>query len=566
MELSEMMEVDGIPVKIEGERNLLEVIRKTGIKMPVFCYHSDLSIYGACRMCMVEDERGRLMAACSTVPYEGMKVKTNTGRLRKYRKTILELLLASHCRDCTTCEKNGKCSLQDLAARFGITNVRFPNDKEHSVRDESSPSIIRDASKCILCGDCVRECNEVQHVGAIDFAHRGSKAIISTAFNKPLFESLCVHCGQCAAVCPTGAIVVRDDTTKVWDKINDPEVFVTCEIAPAVRVGIGNELGLGDGEDSMGKIIAALHRMGFDEVYDTATGADLTVIEEANEFVSRIEKGGTLPMFTSCCPAWIQFVEKKYPEMLPNISTCRSPMSMFSAVIKDFYKNKLPDGKKKHYHVAIMPCTAKKFEAKRDEFKTKAGPATDDVITTQELISMIKRSGMMFDELEPESVDLPFGTMSGAGVIFGVTGGVTEAVLRKIASDNSRTTLAQIQYTGVRGMDDVKETVIPYGDRQVRIAIVSGLANARKIIKGVQNGSLQYDLVEVMACRGGCISGAGQPYLSHRRREKRMNSLYRSDKISTIKRSQDNPLMKELYSGILKGREHELLHVEYCKK
>ena len=399
MQIANMMEVDGIPVKIEGERNLLEVISKTGVKMPVFCYHSDLSIYGACRMCMVEDDAGRLMAACSTLPKAGMKIRTNTGRLRKYRKNILELLLASHNRDCTTCEKSGRCTLQELAAQFGITSVRFANDKTISHKDESSPSIIRDSSKCILCGDCVRECNEIQQVGAIDFTHRGSKAKISTAFDRPIKESLCVHCGQCASVCPTGAIIVRDDSAKIWDKLDDSSVFVTCEIAPAVRVGIGEELGLGNSENAMGRIIAALHRMGFDMVYDTVTGADLTVIEEANEFVDRVQNGGTLPLFTSCCPAWIQFAEKKHPELLPNISTCRSPMGMFAAVIKEYYKDRLPEGKTSHYHVALMPCTAKKFEAKRDEFKTEMGPNTDDVITTQELIRMIKRSGIMFNEL-----------------------------------------------------------------------------------------------------------------------------------------------------------------------
>ena len=566
MQIANMMEVDGIPVKIEGERNLLEVISKTGVKMPVFCYHSDLSIYGACRMCMVEDDAGRLMAACSTLPKAGMKIRTNTGRLRKYRKNILELLLASHNRDCTTCEKSGRCTLQELAAQFGITNVRFANDKTTPSKDESSPSIVRDSSKCILCGDCVRECNEIQQVGAIDFTQRGSKAKISTAFDRPIKESLCVHCGQCASVCPTGAIIVRDDSAKIWDKLDDSSVFVTCEIAPAVRVGIGEELGLGNSENAMGRIIAALHRMGFDMVYDTVTGADLTVIEEANEFVERVQNNGTLPLFTSCCPAWIQFAEKKHPELLPNISTCRSPMGMFAAVIKEYYKDRLPEGKTSHYHVALMPCTAKKFEAKRDEFKTEMGPNTDDVITTQELIRMIKRSGIMFNELEPEAVDLPFGTMSGAGMIFGVTGGVTEAVLRKIATDSSRTTLKQIEYTGVRGMDSVKEATIPFGDREVRIAVVSGLGNAEQLIKKLRDGSVQYDLVEVMACRGGCISGAGQPYISQRHRVKRAEGLYRSDRVSTIKRSQDNPLMEELYNGLMKGKVHELLHVDYVKK
>ena len=563
MELANIMEVNGLPVKIEGERNLLEVISKAGIRLPVFCYHSDLSIYGACRMCMVEDEKGRLMAACSTLPRSGMKIRTNTGRLFKYRKNILELLLASHCRDCTTCEKSGNCQLQRLAVQFGISGVRFPNDKTKEKKDESSLSIIRDTSKCILCGDCVRECNEVQHVGAIDFAFRGAETEISTSFGKPIAETLCVHCGQCAAVCPTGAIVIRDDTEKVWEKLDDPEAFVTCEIAPAVRVGIGKELGLGNGENAMGLVVAALHRMGFDEVYDTASGADLTVIEEANEFIDRLENGGKLPLFTSCCPAWVQYMEKKYPEMLPHVSTCRSPMSMFAAVIKAYYKDKLPEGKKIHYHVALMPCTAKKYEAKRPEFATEYGPNTDDVITTQELIRMIRRSGIYFNELEPESVDLPFGTTSGAGVIFGVTGGVTEAVLRKISAGRSKAELARIEFTGSRGMEYGKEAYLQYGDKKLHIAVVSGLANARKIVKGIRGGEMDYDLVEVMACRGGCISGAGQPYISQRHRGERADGLYRSDKASVIRRSQDNPLMDTLYEGILKNRTHELLHVHY---
>ncbi|MBR1443262.1 MAG: [Firmicutes bacterium] len=561
MQLENFIEIDGIPVKIENERNLLEVIVKSGVKLPVFCYHSDLSIYGACRMCMVEDEKGRLMAACSTIPRSGMVIKTNTKRLRKYRKSILELLLASHCRDCTTCGNSGKCKLQSLAVQFGITTVRFDNDRTDSVKDESSPSIIRDSSKCILCGDCVRECNEIQNVGAIDFTFRGSKAIISTAFDKPIAESLCVNCGQCAAACPTGAIIVRDDTAKVLDMIDDPEVFVTCEIAPAVRVGIGQELDLDIGSNTMGKIIAVLHRIGVDKVFDTATGADLTVMEETSEFVNRLENGGTLPLLTSCCPAWVNYVEKKYPEMIENVSTCRSPMSMFSAVVKEYYKDKMPEGKKKHYHFALMPCTAKKFEAKRDEF----GGVTDDVITTQELIKIIKESGIRFREIEPESVDMPFGTASGAGVIFGVTGGVTEAVLRKVANDSSRTTLAQIEYTGVRGMDDVKEAFIPYGDRKLHIAVVSGLANASRLIEKVKSGESKYDLIEVMACRGGCIGGAGQPYISHRRRVKRGEGLYRSDRESSVKCSQDNHITNELYNGVLKDKVHELLHVDYTE-
>lgn len=562
-----MMIIDGTPVVIENEKNLVELCRKIGIKLPTFCYHSELSVYGACRMCMVEDDRGRLMAACSTQPKDGMKIFTNTLRLRSYRRMILELLLANHCRDCTTCANNGKCKLQTLAVRFDIGGVRFPNEKpftlEESYIDESSPCVVRTPSKCILCGDCVRECNEIQNVGAIDFAFRGSNAVISTAFGKPLGETDCVGCGQCSAVCPTGAIVINDCTTAVWNAVDRKDTFVTCEIAPAVRVAIGRDLGIGDGENSIGRIVTALHRMGFDQVFDTTTGADLTVVEEANEFVERLTTGEKMPLFTSCCPAWVQFVEKKYPEFLPNVSTCRSPMSMFGATIKEYYKDNLPGGKTRHFHVAFMPCTAKKFECRRDEFKTEYGPATDEVLTTQELIRMIKESGLVFDELEPESIDMPFGTMSGAGVIFGVTGGVTEAVLRKISDDNSRTTLQGIAYSGVRGMEGVKETTVMHGDREVRIAVVSGLANASRLLDSIKRGEAEYDLVEVMACPGGCVSGAGQPYMPFTSKVQRGKGLYSADRISTIKRSQDNPLLKELYSTVLKDREHELLHVDY---
>lgn len=497
------MTIDGMPVKIEGEKNLLEVIRKTGVKLPTFCYHTELSIYGACRMCMVENKWGGLEAACSTVPKPGMEIKTNTERLRKYRKNILELLLANHCRDCTTCHNNGKCKLQDLAVRFGILEIRFPNTAEGPKIDDSSPCIIKDAHKCILCGDCVRMCNEIQNVGAIDFAHRGSKMTISAAFDRPIADSPCVGCGQCAVTCPTGAIIVRNDTEKVWKALDDKNIKVTAQIAPAVRVALGKSLGVPDGINGMGKIVVALKKMGFDEVYDTSTGADMTVIEESAEFLRKLESNENLPLFTSCCPAWVQFVEKKYPELLSHVSTCRSPMEMFASVLHEYNK----DGEKKHFHVAVMPCTAKKFERTRDEFKIDGKDPVDAVITTQEMINMIRESGIQFEELEPEAIDMPFGAKTGAGIIFGVTGGVTEAVLRRVSEDKTPAGLLNIQYQGVRGMQGVKVAEIPYGDKMLKIAAVSGLANAEKIISKIKEGE-HFDLVEVMACPEAAYAGA----------------------------------------------------------
>jgi NADH-quinone oxidoreductase subunit G len=552
--------IDDIPVEINGEKNLLELINKINIQLPTFCYHSELSIYGACRLCMVENEWGGLDAACSTPPKPGMVIRTNTDRLRKYRKNILELLLSNHCRDCTICSNNGKCKLQELAMRFNIKGIRFPNTAQEPDVDSSSYSIEKDINKCILCGDCVRMCSEIQNVGAIDFTRRGAKMTVSTAFDIPLSESNCVACGQCSAVCPTGAIVVKDNSVDVWKAIDDPMCKVTVQVAPAVRVAVGQEFGLEPGANGMGKIVAALKLMGFNEVYDTSTGADLTVLEESNEFLKRVQKGENLPLLTSCCPAWIRFAETKYPEFLSNISTCRSPMQMFASIIKQ----QAVSGGKKHVHIAVMPCTAKKYEAQRDEFKVDGKPNVDYVLTTQELIQMIKEAGIDFKKLEPEAVDMAYGWMSGAAMIFGVTGGVTEAVLRRVSANKSNVGLRTIEYTGIRGLEGVKEARIPFGDKQLRIAVVSGLRNTSNLLDKVKAGE-HYDLIEIMACPDGCINGGGQPFSTAEEREMRSKGLYAADKLSSIRRSEENPLMMSLYNGVLRGRVHELLHVDYTK-
>ncbi len=558
----EYMIIDGVTVEIEGEKNILELARKAGIEIPAFCYDPELSIYGACRMCLFEDERGKFDASCSCKPRAGMVIKTNTAKLRKHRKMILELLLANHCRDCTTCSKSGNCKLQEFAQKFNIEGVRFPNTAETcNCKDKSSYSIVRDASKCILCGKCVRMCNEVQNVGAIDYAFRGSKMKIATAFDGEIANSPCVGCGQCAAVCPTGAITIKDDADRVWDALGDANTEVSVQIAPAVRVALGKEFGLPEGVNLMGKLVTALKEIGFAKVYDTSLAADLTILEEAGEFVERLNNNGKFPMFTSCCPAWFKFAETKYPELMENISSCKSPMQMFAPIIKETYT-----GDKKHIHVAIMPCVAKKFEATRDEFKNKNGePYVDYVLSTQEVIRMIKEAGIKFESLADSKVDEPYGMITGAGVIFGVTGGVTEAVLRYVSEDKSPEAFEKIAFNGVRGLEGVKSTTVNVGDKTLKIAVVSGLNNTTDLIEKMKNKEVYFDFVEVMSCPGGCINGGGQPQAEREARLQRSQGIYKADCEEELKCSGSNTLVKELLVGPLKGREHELLHVHYKK-
>lgn len=553
--------INGKKVEFTDEKNVLTIIRKAGIDMPTLCYHSELSTFGACRLCTVENDRGQCFASCSEEPRDGMVIYTHTERLRRHRKLIVELLLAAHCRDCTTCMKSGECVLQDLAHKMGVREVRFQDYKEHKPVDYSSPSIVRDPNKCILCGNCVRVCSEIQGVGVLGFAHRGTDAEVTPAFNKKLSQTACVSCGQCRVYCPTGALTIRTHLDEVYAALGDPNTRVIAQIAPAVRVAVGDAFGLPNGENAMGKTVAALHAMGFDEVFDTSYSADLTVMEESAEFRDRVRNGGKLPLLTSCCPAWVKFVDNEFPEMKENVSTCRSPQGMFSAVIKDYYRDPAHSEGKKTFVVSIMPCTAKKMEAVRPNSFTNGEQDTDIVLTTTELTRMIKNFGIAFDKIEPEACDMPFGLSSGGGVIFGVTGGVTEAVLRRLATDHNSATLNAIAACGIRGEEGIKEATIPYNGMDVNICVVSGLANARKVMEQVRSGEKQYHLIEVMACRRGCIMGGGQPIpAGPRHKAARAQGLYKADKDRILRKSDENPLMDVFYNGYFKGKAHELLH------
>ena len=554
--------INGKKVEFTNEKNLLTIIRNAGIEVPTLCYQPELSIFGACRLCTVEDDRGRCFASCSEEPRDGMVIYTHTEKLRKHRKLIVELLLAAHCRDCTTCDKHGNCTLQTLAYQLGVNTVRFENHREEMPIDRSSYAIVRDPNKCILCGNCVRVCNEIQGVGVLGFAHRGTEACVVPAFNRNLADTNCVSCGQCRVVCPTGALHIRNCMESVWQALGDKNTRVVAQIAPAVRVAVGEAFGLPKGENSMGKIVAALHRMGFDEVFDTTYTADLTIMEESAEFLDRVAKGEKLPLLTSCCPAWVKFVENEYPEFKQNISTCRSPQQMFSAILKDYYRDEAHSGGKKTFVVSIMPCTAKKMESYRPDAYTHGEKDTDAVLTTAELIRMIKSHGVNFETMPSEACDMPFGIGSGGGVIFGATGGVTEAVLRRLVDGRDAATLNQIAECGVRGDAGIKEFTIPYNGIDVKICVTSGLANARKVLEAVKSSEKEYHFIEVMACPGGCVMGGGQPLTGTKvqRAEFRTKGLYAADGDMVIKKSNENPLVDVFYNGYFKGKAHELLH------
>ncbi len=552
------------------DQNLLEVIRSAGIEIPTFCYHSELSVYGACRMCLVENEKGQLMTSCSTTPQSGMKIFTHTQRVQKIRKTIVELLLANHHQDCTTCEKSGHCKLQQLANDLKINNIRFKPRTEEVEKDTSSLSIVRDPNKCILCGDCVRVCSEVQGLGCLDFMHRGPKISVSPAFNKNIGDVECVNCGQCVSVCPTGALTIKDDTKDVWDAINDTKKTVIAQIAPAVRVSIGEEFDLPENENALFKTAAALRLMGVNKIFDTSFTADLTVVEETSEFLTRVTNNKNIPQFTSCCPSWVTYVERNHPDLMDNLSTCKSPQQMFGSVAKNYYAKKLGKNPDEIYVVSIMPCTSKKYEAARPEFTTEGNPDVDKVITTVELSKMIKEMGIKFNELQPESLDMPFGLISGAGLIFGNSGGVAEAALR-LACEKLGCDDADVHFYDVRGYEGLKEATVNIGGNEINVAVASGLANAEKIAKEVKEGKSKYHLIEVMSCRGGCIGGGGQITPNNtEERLKRTEKLYKLDETKSMKKAQDNPAITELYADWLSKPNsktaHTYLHTHYTPK
>ena len=574
--------INGKECEFTDEPNLLEVIRKAGFDVPTFCYRPDLKPFGSCRMCVVEVEypNGRVMvnSSCTMPPEAGIKVSTNSARVRKIRKTVLELLLANHDRECTTCDKSGNCDLQKYSEEYGIREIRFPKLKAEKMQpiDDYNPSIKRDPNKCILCGACVRACQEFQGHAVLGFANRGSKTVVQPLNGKHLSEVDCVFCGQCQAVCPTGALTIKTNTEEVWDVINDKSKKVVVQVAPAVRVAIGEMFNLPAGQNSIGKIYSALRKIGFDLIFDTNFSADLTIIEEATEFIGRLSNKGTLPLFTSCCPAWVRYLETQHPDMLGHLSTCKSPQGMLSPVMKELLP-KYHEGftKENTVVVSIMPCTAKKYEAKREQLMRDGKYETDYVLTTKEFGRMIKEAGIDFNELEDEKADSPFGEYSGAATIFGASGGVAEAAARTAYYYVTGENIADNDIKEMRGVDAnsrSKSVELDIKGTKVVVRVVSTLLEAEKAIKEIKNGTANFQLLEVMACPGGCVNGGGQPTScsNAKVKEERAAGLYTEDKNLPVRRSHENPDIIKLYENDLEKagshKAHELLHTTYSDK
>lgn len=565
------MIINGKEVSYGDEPNLLEVIRKNGYEVPTFCYRPDLTQFGACRMCVVEIEGRGIQTSCTMPPEPGLKIETNSAKVRAIRKTILELLLANHDRECTTCERSGNCSLQAYSEQYGIKEIRYPTKQkaDYLPIDESSPSLVRDPNKCILCGACVRACDEWQNT-VLGFANRGSKTVVQPMAGKDLINVDCILCGQCESVCPTGAITVKSDIDNVWKEIANKDKKVVAQIAPSVRVAIGEMFGLKPGENSIGLIYAALRRLGFDLIFDTNFSADLTIMEEGTEFLERVKTGGVLPMFTSCCQSWVRYVEQSHPELIAHLSSCRSPMSMLSPVLKEMLpKQREGYTKENIVSVAIMPCTSKKFEAKRKQLSQNDTPDTDYVLTTQELGRMIKEAGIDFSKLEPEKADIPYQEYSGAGTIFGASGGVAEAAVRTTYEFLAGEPIKDVDIKELRGIGNrCREVEFDINGEKVVVKAVSTIHEAEKAIQEIKDGTARFHLLEVMACPGGCVNGGGQPRTSRPIVvEERACGLYKEDTELEHRKSHHNPEIQKLYDEFMEKpgshKSHEFLHTAY---
>lgn len=562
--------INGQTVQAPKNATILEAARSAGIHIPTLCYHSELAPEGACRLCVVEATGARtLVASCVYPVAEGMIVKTNTDKVRAARRMVVELLLANHPKDCLACQKSGDCELQNIAADLGLRKIRFEGGarKAHTI-DASNPCLVRDQEKCILCGRCIRVCRDVQGMSVYSFAERGFDTIVSTAFEQDLGKVECSYCGQCASVCPTGAIVEKDDTEKVWSAINDPDKIVIVQTAPAVRVALGEELGMEPGSIVTGKMVAALRNLGFDKIFDTNFSADLTIMEEGHEFLHRLTNGGVLPMITSCSPGWVNMIELKYLDLLPHLSSAKSPQQMFGAIAKTYYAEKAGIDPAKIVSVSVMPCTAKKAEAARPEMNASGYRDVDVVITTRELGRMIREAGLDFKHLPEDSYDSPLGTGTGAAVIFGTTGGVMEAALRTVADVLTGENLQTVDYNDVRGMEQTREAELTIAGNTVKIAVVHTLASARKILERIRAGEADYQFIEVMACPGGCIGGGGQPIpVNAEIRRARREGLFDCDSANELRKSHENPEIKELYDTWLGKplgeKARSLLHTHY---
>jgi iron-only hydrogenase group A len=570
--------INGKNYRVDEDLTIMQAADNCGYHIPRLCYHPKLSIEGACRVCIVEVEGMKnYVASCAYPVADTMKINTNTKDLRQARRDIVELLLDNHPEDCHVCERDGNCELQRLAYAMGIRHRHFAGERKHYEKDLSSTSVIRDPDKCILCGRCVRMCSEIQGINALGQANRGFHTVVMPAYNMPFAESVCTTCGQCINVCPTAAFVEKNHTQELFAKLNDPDLIKVAQIAPSVRAAIGEGFNLEPGRNMEGQIVAALRKLGFNYVFDTQFSADLTIVEEASEFLERVQEKGKLPMITSCSSAWMKYMEQFYPDLIENVSTCKSPMSMGSAIIKTHFANHIKADPKKIVSVAVMCCTAKKYEAQRPELMVNGMQTTDMVAVTREIVWMIKSAGIDFLNIQPEDFDSPLGLSSGAGTIFGVTGGVMEAAIRTAYELYTGETLIDIELNSIRGFDGIKVGSITMEGKEIRLAAAHGLGNAHTLLEIVRNEPDRYHFVEIMGCPGGCIGGGGQPYAAANSipldtdcLKLRAEALYNNDRKKTIRRSHDNPEVQRLYKEFLgrplSSKAHELLHTHYKPK